>query len=92
MYDWDDNKNRLNIAAHSIAFEVAERFEWDGAVVEVDDREDYGELREKATSFIGSVLHVMIFAELDDGTLGIISLRKATKREKQIYVRHQQDR
>jgi uncharacterized DUF497 family protein len=59
-------------------------------VVEVDDREDYGELREKATSFIGSVLHVMIFTELDSGTIRIISLRKATKREKYIYVGHHQ--
>jgi uncharacterized protein len=89
MYEWDEDKNRLNIASHHIAFEAAERFEWSNAIIEIDDREDYRELREMATSFIGSTLHVMIFTERD-GVYRIISLRKATKKEKQIYVGHHQ--
>jgi uncharacterized protein len=89
MYQWDEDKNRINIATHGVAFEAAARFEWSNALIEVDDREDYGELREKAPSFIGSTLHVIIFTERDD-VYRIISLRKATKREKQIYVRHYQ--
>jgi uncharacterized protein len=89
MYERNEDKNRLNILAHGIAFEAVLRFEWDSAVVEIDDREDYGELREMATSFIGSTLHVVIFTERH-GIFRIISLRKATKKEKQIYVRYHQ--
>jgi uncharacterized protein len=84
-YAWDEDKNRRNRHAHGVDFTAAERFEWDTAVVRIDDRADYGELREVATGFIGDVLHVLVFTSRGDA-IRIISPRKASNREKKDYV------
>ena len=87
-YSWDPNKNRSNIREHGADFESAERFEWETAVIEVDDREDYGELREFALGFIGVVLHALVFIRGEDSgdEVRLISLRKATNKEKRYYA------
>lgn len=84
--DWNPVKNAINLRKHKIDFEAAKRFEWDLAHIETDSREDYGELRERATSFIGDVLYVVIFTERDDVTW-VISLRRAEKDERRDYVK-----
>ena len=84
LYDWDETKRRRNIAEHTIDFAAAEAFEWDTAVVEIDDREDDGELREIAWGFIGVRLHVMVFTRRR-GVIRIISLRKADQKDVRKY-------
>ena len=84
-YSWDPAKNRSNLRDHGIGFEAVEQFEWDTAIVEVDDREDYGETLEFATGFIGDIPHVVVFTVRDDEVCHLISLRKATKRERKEY-------
>ena len=89
-YGWDEPKRRLNIIGHGVDFAAVYDFEWDFAVLKIDDRHNYGELREQALSFIGAVLHVLIFTERydDEGPLiWVISLRKATRRERRDYER-----
>jgi uncharacterized DUF497 family protein len=49
---WDEGKRRKNLALHGVNFTAVERFAWDFAVVSIDDREDYGELRQRAVGFI----------------------------------------
>jgi uncharacterized protein len=83
-YEWDEQKNQANVAAHGINFSQAERFEWETAMVEIDERFDYGELRETATGFMGDIPHVMVFTQRDDA-VRVISLRKATKAERRRY-------
>jgi uncharacterized protein (DUF4415 family)/uncharacterized DUF497 family protein len=58
VYEWDEEKRKANIAAHKIDFTDAAGFDWNHAVIEIDDREDYGELRECATGFICSLAEV----------------------------------
>jgi uncharacterized DUF497 family protein len=92
-YDWDERKRRRNLKDHSVDFTAVYRFEWEFAVVGVDDREDYGELREQAVSLIGAVPHVLVFAERHDaaGTvIWVISLRKANQKERRSYERAKQ--
>ena len=84
-YDWYPSKEAESRVKHGLDFAQLERFEWDLATFEIDDREDYGELREKAVSFIGEVIHVLIFTERDE-VVRAISLRKATKLERRRYV------
>jgi uncharacterized DUF497 family protein len=84
-YDWDDAKRALNLAKHKVEFAAAENFDWDYAHIEVDDREDYGELREIAWGFIGERLHVLVFTRRDD-VIWIISLRKAEHRDLRKYA------
>jgi len=84
-YGWDEAKRALNRAKHKVDFMAAKEFEWSSAVVEVDYREDYGELRERAIGWIGQRLHVLIFTRRGD-LIWVISLRKADKSDARRYV------
>jgi uncharacterized protein len=85
IYQWDQDKRALNIADHRIDFTAAENFDWDTAFIEIDDRDDYGELREVAWGFIGVGLHVMVFTRRGDA-VRIISLRRGQKRDVRKYA------
>jgi uncharacterized DUF497 family protein len=89
-YGWDQGKRRANIDKHGIDFTAVHGFEWEYAVRRVDDRDDYGELREQAIGFIGDRLHVLVFTEREDdegGMIWVISLRKAEAPDKRTYER-----
>jgi uncharacterized protein len=83
-YEWDENKRIANLARHKVDFFDVIDFEWDTAYETVDDRFDYGEERWAALGFIGNKLHVMVYT-FRTHKIRIISLRKATKREKIYY-------
>jgi uncharacterized DUF497 family protein len=85
LYGWDEAKRTLNLAKHKVDFAAAENFDWPHAVIELDDREDYGELRERAIGWIGERLHVLIFTRRGD-LIWIISPRKAEKSDARRYV------
>ena len=38
VYEWDEEKRKTNIAAHKIDFTDAAGFDWNHAVIEIDDR------------------------------------------------------
>ena len=84
-YGWDEAKRAQNRAKHKVDFRAAKDFEWSTAVIEVDNREDYGELRERAIGWIGQRLHVLVFTRRAD-LIWIISLRKAEKSDARRYV------
>ena len=77
---FDPAKNERNLAERGISFEHAADFEWPSALVVEDLREDYGEPRFQALGFIGDRLHVLVFTPRA-GSVHIISLRKANRRE-----------
>lgn len=83
-YEWDEAKNSVNLVEHRIDFALVQGFDWDIAQIEVDFREDYGELREIAISFIGHALYVLVYAERNK-TIRVISLRKANKKERRNF-------
>ena len=87
-YDWDEAKRAANIADHKIDFAAIYDFDWDRAVFAIDDREDYGELREIAVSFIGERLYVATYTERND-RIRIISLRRAENPDKRRYAEAQ---
>lgn len=82
---WNPTKNDRNIRERGISFADAQHIEYDTAVVSVDDRKDYGEVREVLAGFIGARLHILVFTRRGE-TCWVISLRKANKREIQAYV------
>jgi uncharacterized DUF497 family protein len=84
VYDWDETKRALNLADGHLDFTLAENFDWDTAVMTVDDRDDYGELRERALGFIGVRLYILVFTRRRE-RIRIISLRKANRREMREY-------
>jgi hypothetical protein len=85
LYEWDEGKRVANRRSHGVDFDAARDFEWETALVVVDDREDYGELREIALGFIGMRLHVMVFTRRAE-SIRIVSLRKAHRTEVRRYV------
>lgn len=44
-YEWDEAKYATNLHKHGIAFELIYQFGWSEAVLDIDDRFDYGEKR-----------------------------------------------
>ena len=86
QYEWDEEKNRANDGKHGIAFEAVRAFDWATAVSDIDDREDYGELRETALGFIGERLHFLVYVAIADDGVRVISLRRARNNEKHRYV------
>jgi uncharacterized DUF497 family protein len=80
MYEWDETKRKKNLANHGVDFSAIESFDWEQAIVELDERRDYAETRYAALGSIHGRLHAVIFT-IRDGNVRIISLRKANSRE-----------
>jgi len=83
-YEWDEAKNRKNIAKHGIGFEDAEQVFSGPCVTFKDDRFDYGEERLVTLGLLAGRLVVIAHAPRDEGTR-IISMRKGNRREQEIY-------
>ena len=83
----DEAKAASNLASHGLSFDHAASFDFDNAMIEVDQRRNYGEKRLVATGRIGSRTHVLVYVKRN-GTTRVISLRKANKREIARYERY----
>ena len=85
MTTWDERKRRSNLTKHAVDLALARDFDWDNAILEEDESDEYGEQREKAIGLIGSILYVYIYTLRDEDDRAI-SLRVANKAEKRRYV------
>jgi uncharacterized DUF497 family protein len=74
------NKDRHN----GISLSDARRFDWSSVRYEVDTRRDYSEERYRGFGYIDRRLHMVAFT-FRDGTMRVISLRKANPREVRDY-------
>ena len=77
---FDPAKSERNLALRGLSFDVASTFEWATALIVEDVRSDYGERRFQALGRIGRRLHMLVFTPRA-GTVHVISLRRANKRE-----------
>ncbi len=84
--EYDINKNQRNIKERGISFESVRNFDWDTALISIDDRLDYGEIRYCALGYIGQRVHHLVFTTRED-VVRVISLRKANKREVRRYAK-----
>ena len=82
--EFDPAKNEANIAKHGVDMASGEQFEFDTALVTVDTRQSYGEIRHVATGYIKGRLHVLVFTKRGPN-VRMISLRKANRREEREY-------
>jgi len=62
VYEWDREKDAANRLKHGIGFERAEDFDWPGAMIEEDERYDYGERRFRAFSYLDDRPFCVVFA------------------------------
>jgi uncharacterized DUF497 family protein len=81
---FDPAKSQRNLRERGLSFERAKDFDFATALLEVDDREDYGEVRINALGFLDGELHSLTFTERD-GDTRVISFRKAGRSEMRHY-------
>jgi len=86
---FDRAKDRRNIRKHGISLQRAEDFDFGSAVYNVDSSQDYGEVRQVAVGWLDSMLYTVTFVEdeKEDDDFHAISLRKATRQEREDYER-----
>jgi uncharacterized DUF497 family protein len=85
---FDPVKNARNISERNLSFESVSRFKFESALIDVDDRREYGEKRYVAIGLLDSRVHVVCFTETAEG-VRVISFRKANAREVRYYEKAQ---
>ena len=84
-FEWDEYKNRINRAKHHIDFADIYRV-FDGPmIVQIDDREEYGEVRWKGTGYLFFNVVIVIYVEINGETVRVISARKALRDEQRKF-------
>ncbi|BCQ25127.1 BrnT family toxin [Caballeronia sp. NK8] len=77
---FDPLKDAINRIQHGVSLDLAREIAWDDVVLEVDDRRDYGEVREVGYTPIRGRIFCVVFTWRNE-TRRIISLRRANDRE-----------
>jgi uncharacterized protein len=83
--EFDSAKDATNKAKHGVSLALAGELDWDAALVWVDDRFEYDELRMIALAPKTEILYYVAFLELGE-VRRVISLRRANRREVKHYV------
>lgn len=85
IYSWDEDKNRLNVKRHGIAFEDAKRI-FEGPTLErIDDRFDYGEIRIYAIGLVNGLEITVVYTDRNHDERRIISAWRAEPHERRSY-------
>jgi uncharacterized DUF497 family protein len=85
MFEWDNNKNKSNIAKHGISFEQAKQLFDNIHITKIDNRKDYGEVRKISMGIIDEKLIIIVTHTNRNGKIRIISARKASNKEREVY-------
>ena len=89
IFEWDENKNKINIAKHGIDFAEASSTFYDDEAILFDDP-DHSEDEERflliGMSKTIRMLTVCHCYRAEGEVIRIISARKATKTEKEYYL------
>ena len=83
--EFDPAKDAANLAKHGVSLALAAELDWEAALVWVDDRLGYDELRMIALAPKTSILYCVAFVERG-AVRRPISLRRANRREVKRYV------
>jgi uncharacterized DUF497 family protein len=86
-YTWDEKKRKINVRKHGLDFAGAEMVFSGATFTFEDDRFDYGEQRFITMGLLRGVVVVIAHAERGE-TVRIISMRKATKHEQEIFFQN----
>jgi uncharacterized DUF497 family protein len=86
--EFDPAKDASNREKHGLSLALASELDWDAALVWVDERFAYGELRMVALAPDTGILYYVAFVDRGD-MRRIISLRRANRREVKHYVQHE---
>lgn len=82
--DWNETKRQATLRARGLDFAAVDQIEWETAIVFDDDRRDYGERRQVCLGLLHDQLVVVAYTFRGDA-LRVISMRRASRRERRIY-------
>jgi uncharacterized protein len=85
--EFDAAKDASNRTKHGLSLALAEELDWDAALVWIDERFGYDELRMIALAPKTMILYYIAFVEKGEARR-VISLRRATRREVEHYVKN----
>jgi len=85
-FEWDEAKRRANLRQHGFDFLAVERVFVNDALTFLDNRCDYGEIRFLTLGMLNGTVVAVAHTETDEVTR-VISFRKASKNEEQIYYK-----
>ena len=91
-FEWDELKNEINIDKYGFDFADAYRVFDLPILVDLDERDDYGEDRWIGTGIIDGRVVVVVYTEPNEQTTRIISLRKALSHERRCYEQYLKNR
>ncbi|MDE6519359.1 MAG: BrnT family toxin [Ruminococcus sp.] len=87
LFEWDDNKEKINIKKHKISFKIARRvFDDDNRLEIFDDEHSEYEDRYITIGLINDIPMIVMVSYTERGErVRIISARKATPQERRQY-------
>lgn len=91
-FEWDEQKNDINIAKHGFDFADAYRIFDLPIVVDIDNRSEYGEDRWIGTGMLDGRVVVVVYTVPNETSTRIISLRKALAYERKRYEQYLKNR
>lgn len=83
MFEWDEEKRQQNLLKHGVDFLYAAQI-FEGDVVIVDDRQDYGETCYLAVGRVAGELFAVVYTLRGD-MIRLISARRARNKEYERY-------
>lgn len=83
--EFDPAKDVTNRAKHGVSLALAGELDWEAALVWIDERIEYGELRAIALAPKIEILYCVAFVDRGE-VRRVISLRRANRREVKYYV------
>lgn len=87
IFEWDENKNRLNKTKHGVSFEVAARVFGDPERLELFD-EGHSEEEDRwiTIGMVPPAILMVVYTERDSGNaVRLISARQANEKEQKAY-------
>lgn len=73
-------KNAENRAKHGIGFDIVHQIDWPAAVIEEDERFDYGEVRSRVFVRLDGKPYCVVLSPRD-GTIRVLSARRMHEKE-----------
>jgi len=89
-FEWDERKRLANLQRHGFDFPLVEKIFASDVVTLLDDRFDYGEIRFITLGMFYGTVVAIAHTEADEVTR-IISVRKASKNEEEVYYEEIRD-
>ena len=90
-FEWDARKNETNIRKHGFDFHDTSEVFQGPLLARLDERENYGEDRWQGIGLLRGEVVVVIFTQLQPDIIGVVSLRKAKKHEREGFEKALQD-